>query len=258
MSEHAIPQNIMEYEFKLFAGLTVKQFVYAAIGGAGSYIFLQLTLKNMIPPIFGWPLTFFFTITTLLFTFFSYEKKSLDQWIQDWLRVSTTPLIRVWNKTGKPVKLEEGKRYKPDNMPAYLLLYFEPQATVQSVKNKMREHLEKLTKSYIIEITPENYEKYAVPNVQLPPVNNTVAFLLLDGVQPLEGVIAYLKDMTGKVLMALKSTKHGIIYFNKPVPDGTYKVEFEHPVFKFPEVNIKFKHTIYPLFKINPLDSNDV
>lgn len=253
MSEHAIPQNIMEYEFKLFAGLTVKQFVFAVIGGAGTYAFLHMSIKHFIPGIFGWPLTLIFAAITLGFTFFNYEKKSLDKWIQDWMRVSATPLIRVWNKAGKPVRLKKGKRYKPEVMPDYLLAYFDVSGNIGSFKKKLQEQLSKVARPKVLNITPQNFKEFSVDNVKIPQIPNTVALLLLDGELPIEGVVAYMRDLNNKVISALKSTKHGIIYFNRPVPDGTYKIEFEHPRYMFPDITITFSQNAYPLFKIMAL-----
>ena len=54
MYEHAIPQNIMEYEFKLFAGLTLKQFIYVAISGGFSFALFQLNRAGIFPAFFAW------------------------------------------------------------------------------------------------------------------------------------------------------------------------------------------------------------
>ncbi len=253
MSEHAIPQNVMEYEFKLFAGLTVKQFVFAIVGGAGTYAFLHMTIKGLIPPIFGWPLTLAFLAITLGFTFLNYEHKSFDKWIQDWLRVSAIPLIRVWKKDDKPVRLKTDKRYKPEVMPDYLLAYFDTSGNIGSFKKKLQEQLSNMPRPKVLNITPQNFKDFSVQNVKIPQTPNTVAFVLLDGQSPIEGAVAYLNDLNNKVLAALKSTKHGIIYFNKPVPDGTYRIKLEHPKYLFPEITVTFQQSVYPLFKISPL-----
>ncbi len=243
----------MEYEFKLFAGLTAKQFIFAAIGGTATFVFLQLSLKGLIPPLFGWPLTFISGASALGFTLFSYEKRPLDQWIQDFMRVMRTPLLRVWKKTDDAVKYVENKQYKPETMPEYLAIYFQTSKTVGTFKKKLEKHLDQQRQHQRINIDPSNYTQYSIYNVKLPDVPNTIAFRLIDENTPIKGVIAYMKDINNKVVRALKSTESGIIYFNKSLNNGTYRIRFEHEQYKFPELTVTFNNNTYPLFNIVPL-----
>ncbi len=250
MAEHAIPQNIMEYEFKLFAGLTWKQFIYAAIGGVLSFIIFQMTLGKKIPAIFGWPLLFITAAATLALTFFTYEKRSLDQWIQDYLRAMSIPLIRVWKKDYKPVKYDPKKRYKPETFPDYLSVYFKKEVEISSAHKKVEHTLKQIQQPKVININPSNHTQFSTLNIKIPEIPNTVAFRLVSNNQPVEGVVARLYDINNKELRALKSTPHGIIYFNKPLNNGTYRIVFNHPKIRFPEVHITFQNNTYPLFNI--------
>ncbi len=56
MKQHAIPQNVLDVEFKLFTKLLLKEFAYLAIGVGIGGLFLYLTVSKKIPAIIGIPI----------------------------------------------------------------------------------------------------------------------------------------------------------------------------------------------------------
>jgi hypothetical protein len=56
MRQHAIPQNILDVEFKLFTKFTLKEFAYLAIGLGIGGIMIYLVVSGIIPPILGIPI----------------------------------------------------------------------------------------------------------------------------------------------------------------------------------------------------------
>lgn len=267
MYEHAIPQNIMEYEFKLFAGLTLKQFIYVAMTGLAAFALYELTIKGLFPAFFAW-----LTIPTVLVIGItmgvgSLQKRTMEDWFTAFLRANNMALRRVWKKDKQAITLENFFNTKPESMPAYLAVYFmnhdeynqlmastfgqessnqhQPQAvaTMPSVP----------TVSETLEITAENVLDYAEPGVTLPAIPNTVAFKLQEDGLAIEGVVAYVKDPNMSVVSALRSNKDGIIYFNQGFGNGQYEIEFQSPdAASFPKVKMQFQGSTYPLINISP------
>jgi len=49
MKQHAIPQNILDVEFKLFTKFTVREFLYVATGVVIGGAFLLMYARNSVP-----------------------------------------------------------------------------------------------------------------------------------------------------------------------------------------------------------------
>ena len=96
MERHAVPQNIMEVEFKLFGALTVKQFAYLAAS-------LMLALMIYFLPIPGALRFVLIIITVLLGIFLSLIKingQYSSVWLTNFIVAMFTSQERVWKKTG--------------------------------------------------------------------------------------------------------------------------------------------------------------
>ena len=55
---------------------------------------------------------------------------------------------------------------------------------------------------------------------------------------PIPNVIAYLRDKKGKVLYANKTGPNGYFLTNKMWDPGIYTLEFQHPQYQFPKVQL--------------------
>lgn len=122
MEQHAIPQQINSYEFKLVGEMTLKQFLKAAVG-----IVLAL-LVNASSLIFflKYPLMIFFGAGGLMLAFVPYQDRPLEVWIMAFLKSIYSPTIYTYKKVGdknwlelrnkKPVdeKTEEQKKEEED------------------------------------------------------------------------------------------------------------------------------------------------
>ncbi len=94
MEQHAIPQQISSYEFKLVGDMTLKQFLKAAVG-----IILAILIKNTsLIALFKWPLMFAFAGLGLALAFLPFEDRPLDNWIISFLKSIYAPTIFVYNK----------------------------------------------------------------------------------------------------------------------------------------------------------------
>lgn len=91
--QHAVPQNIMDVEFKLIGDLTMRQFFYVVIFGLmswGSFV--------LIHSIFRWPAVIISALLGIGLAFVPLEDRGMDQWIINFFKSIYTPSQRIWKK----------------------------------------------------------------------------------------------------------------------------------------------------------------
>ncbi len=91
--QHAVPQNIMDVEFKLVGDLTMRQFAYLLVFGILSYL-STVTVVGL----FKWPITVFLALLALGLAFIPFQERGLDEWIVNFIRSVYFPTQRVWHK----------------------------------------------------------------------------------------------------------------------------------------------------------------
>ena len=94
MEQHAIPQQISSYEFKLVGDMTLKQFLKAAAG----IIIAILINSTKIMVIFKWPLMFLFGGLGLALAFMPFEDRPLETWIISFIKSIYSPTVFIYNK----------------------------------------------------------------------------------------------------------------------------------------------------------------
>ena len=94
MEQHAIPQQISSYEFKLVGDMTLKQFLKAAAG----IIIALLINSTKIAVLIKWPLMFLFGGLGLALAFLPLEDRPLETWIFSFIKSIYTPTIFIYNK----------------------------------------------------------------------------------------------------------------------------------------------------------------
>lgn len=95
--QHAVPQNIMDVEFKLIGDLTMRQFAYLMFFG-----FLAYVSFAAIPGLFKIPLILFFGLLGLGLAFVPLEERGLDEWIVNFFKAIFMPTQRIWKKEPSP------------------------------------------------------------------------------------------------------------------------------------------------------------
>jgi len=95
MDRHAVPQNIMEVEFKLFGSLTVRQFAYLAAG----FLIALVIYYTSLQVIFKYPLIFISCISGLFFSVGQINGQSSTVWVGNFIAAMFTSQERVWKKT---------------------------------------------------------------------------------------------------------------------------------------------------------------
>lgn len=92
--QHAVPQNIMDVEFKIIGDLTMRQFFYLALFSAIAYASFT-TFNN---PVFKYPISMISALIGLGFAFVPIEERGLDQWTVNFIKAVYAPTQRIWKK----------------------------------------------------------------------------------------------------------------------------------------------------------------
>jgi len=263
MRQHAIPQNILDVEFKLFTKFTLKEFAYLAIGLGVGGIMIYLVVSGIIPPILGIPI---FIVSSGLGAFLGLvpiNEQDADVFIKNYITAITNPTQRVWlNKELKEKGVkpelkpdEEGKLIPKDIRTKKKKIIGESLPTredsVEIKDNDPRDMLDEelnidpqltavLPSSNILIITEENISKYQFNIASTDKLPGNINFWLsTKDSKPVPNVIVYLKSSDGKILYANKTGESGYFLTNKLWEPGTYMLEFQHPIYEFPKVQLE-------------------
>jgi hypothetical protein len=263
MRQHAIPQNILDVEFKLFTKFTLKEFAYLAIGLGFGGIMIYLVVSDVIPALLGIPV---FVVSSGLGAFLGLvpvNDQDADVFIKNYITAITNPTQRVW--LNKELKAKGAKpELKPDEEGKLIpkdIKIKKKKIIGESLPSKNESHnLEEndpgdmldeelnidpqLTKAIPspnkIIITEDNISKYQfnIASAERLP-GNINAWLFANGSKPVPNAIVYLKSSDGRVLYANKTGESGYFLTNKLWEPGTYMLEFQHPTYEFPKVQLE-------------------
>ena len=95
MRQHAIPQNILDVEFKIFTKFTLKEFAYLAIGIGVGGIFLYMYAKNQIPSFLAIPIFIVSSGIGIFFALVPINDQPADQYIKNFVNAIQKPTRRV-------------------------------------------------------------------------------------------------------------------------------------------------------------------
>ena len=111
MRQHAIPQNILDVEFKIFTKFTLKEFGYLAAGIGGGGIFLYLYAKNQIPSIIAIPIFIILSGAGIFFALIPINDQPADKFLGNFIKAIRKPTRRVWlNSEMKESRSQEDAR----------------------------------------------------------------------------------------------------------------------------------------------------
>ena len=94
MEQHAVPQDITGFKFKLVGDMTLKQFGELAGGAVVAYLFFASGWH----PFIRWPLVFLFGFLGFALAFLPIEERPLDIWIINFIRAIYQPTLYIWRK----------------------------------------------------------------------------------------------------------------------------------------------------------------
>jgi hypothetical protein len=91
--QHAVPQNVMDVEFKLIGDLTMRQFSYLLIFGLLAYLNFAFVLG-----ILRLPFTLIFALAGVMLAFVPVQERGMDQWVINFFKAIYSPHERIWKK----------------------------------------------------------------------------------------------------------------------------------------------------------------
>jgi len=249
MRQHAIPQNVLDVEFKLFTKFTLREFTYLAIGISTGGIFLFYTTRGEIPGVIGVPIFAIFSALGAFFALVPINDQPADKFIINYFTAINKPTQRVWlnnalkNQRSKPTlpqaEQPETKVIGGSKIPVKKVEIFQetPGDDILDEDNVQILKEEKVVSNEprfldntdnVITITDENIGRYQFPIKSIDKLpGNINIWLCTKENQPLPGINTYLKDINDKLLYANKTGPNGYFLTNKEYPEGVYNIEFE-------------------------------
>jgi hypothetical protein len=109
MRQHAIPQNILDIEFKLFTKFTVREFVYMAIGVGFGGIFLYYFTLGQVPGIIAFPVFIASSTLGLVLGLVNINDQKADVFFRNYIWAITHPTQRVWKNELIDERIEQIK-----------------------------------------------------------------------------------------------------------------------------------------------------
>lgn len=94
MEQHAVPQDITGFKFKLVGDMTLKQFGELAFGAIMAYLFFASDFH----PVVKWPLVLFFIILGVALAFMPIQERPLDSWIINFFKAIYKPTFFTWRR----------------------------------------------------------------------------------------------------------------------------------------------------------------
>ncbi len=252
LQEHIVPQEITKYEFKIFAGLTWKQFIVVGGGAATSYFLYLMVSKNIMSAYVGYPLAIITFLVPVTLLFMRVEKEPLAVILTRFLSYTSIPLLRVWLwGKQKVVPYKQRLRAKPGIFPTYLKDYFETEFHL-TTKQVIRK-LSKRNKPAFIPIDDKYLTAYADFSIKIPAIPNTLAIKVSGPKKnPQPGITVVIKNKHGMPLYIGKTNNYGIVYFSNPLPSDKYFIEIKHDNIKYPIYQIKLEGKSLPLIELLP------
>lgn len=260
MKQHAIPQNVLDVEFKLFTKFTLKEFAYLAIGVGLGGLILYLTVGGKIPGLIGIPFFILSSFAGIFLSLVPINDQPADKFIQNYIKAITSPTQRTWiskrdpqNRLKPGVKpSEDGKLIAKDSKEKRKKIIGaqpvkptseEPVSVVQEEVDKELDALENSGPKSIdpsnILITEENISQYqfnAKGFEKLP--GNINLWICTKEFKPISNIVVSLKDEKGNLLYANKTGGNGYFLTNKKWTPGRYHVEFSSEEFTLPTLEI--------------------
>lgn len=125
MEQHAIPQQISSYQFRLVGDMTLKQFFQLAGGCLVSLLFYA----SALPAIIKWPLIIFFALLGVALAFLPFEERPLEKWIIAFFKSIYTPTIFAWAKSAAPERYFQDEDIPQQQLPQQTAGYVQPTGT---------------------------------------------------------------------------------------------------------------------------------
>jgi hypothetical protein len=94
MDAHPVPQNVTDFQFHLIGDMTLRQFLYLAIGVGIAYV--TFIVLSQPAPVIAWPIIVISSLIGVAFAFLPIADRPLDHWLKAYLKAIFSPTKRAW------------------------------------------------------------------------------------------------------------------------------------------------------------------
>lgn len=261
MERHAVPQNIMEVEFKLFGALSVKQFAYLA----GFLMVALLIYFTPLPGLLRFVLIILSVILGIFLSLIKINGQYSSIWLTNFIVAMFTSQERVWKKTGvvpdvfheevrktKEETLEKVKKEGRIKASVAPLTKFEVRTspTIADREEELRlKQIEQTMFGTDTIQTPINTQ--AVSSVQ-PEVsgNNSIRGYVVDGQSnPVQSALVSVNAEGGEFLKEVTTDAKGYFDLGLTLNPGVYFASIAAPKLVFEYYKIRLKPNQDTLYK---------
>lgn len=263
MRQHAIPQNILDVEFKIFTKFTLKEFAYLAIGVGTGGIFLYMYAKGEIPGIIALPVFVVSSAIGIFFALVPINDQPADQFIRNFINAIRKPTRRVWLDNDMKISRKEkdaeiAKEQAKKNMEAEVQkkniiggstkkkeeindqdMDLLKDTGLKPIRQETQQTAPKTFQEKQLVITSENIKnfQFEIKGFDNLPGNINL-WISNKEFLPVPDVVVQLYDKDGKILYANKTQANGYFLTNKEYPDGVYFLKLSSNSLMFPSVKI--------------------
>lgn len=280
MEQHAIPQQISSYEFRLVGSMTLKQFFKLAGGLLVAFIVYSSQLVFLVK----WPLVFIFAAFGFALAFLPINERPLDLWIGIFIRGVLLPTVYLWKKQptnldildsaigyrkdeDEEEELEEalvGKKPQAEeflaSLPPEKITEKEELAITQPVEKEVLPSTGEVPQrtepgveiffSKPPEATAEP-EFGEIPMPKPPTTPNVIVGMITDkNGKILENAIVEIQDAIGNPVRALRSNQLGQFRTTAPLANGEYTITIEREGYWFDIIKVAAEGKVIPTLKI--------
>lgn len=271
MRQHAIPQNILDVEFKIFTKFTLKEFAYLAIGIGTGGIFLYMYAKNQIPGIIALPIFVVASGIGIFFALVPINDQPADQFIKNFISAIRKPTRRVWldsnmkitrTESNAEIAKEQAKRNMETEMKKNKIIGSKenskedindkgldllqglglkkkaPETPVINTAGKTVQPAKTFTEPQLV-ITSDNVSnlQFDINGSEKLPGNINL-WICTKEFLPISDVVVQLYDKEGSMLYANKTGASGYFLTNKEYGEGVYFLKLSNNSFTFPKIKM--------------------
>ena len=99
MDNHPIPQDITGFQFKLIGKMTIRQFIYVAIGGVIAWLMFFIIEP---PSIIKWPVSVIALGLGTMIAFVPIDGRPMDTMLRNFINALMSPTQFIYQKEGGP------------------------------------------------------------------------------------------------------------------------------------------------------------
>lgn len=272
MRQHAIPQNILDVEFKIFTKFTLKEFAYLAIGIGIGGIFLYMYAKDQVPGIIAIPVFIISSGIGIFFALVPINDQPADQVFKNFLNAIKKPTRRVWlnskmkeSRTQSDIQIakEQASRNLEESIKTPKIIGSSKVAvTKEDIDDKGLDLLEESSKEPKIEekqvkkqvktpsvkqlvITSQNIAQYQFDIQGFEKLPGNINIWVSDkNFKPVSETVIQLYDSNRNMIYANRTPDNGYFLTNKIFDDGIYFLKLTNNSYSFPDVKIVLDKTL--------------